>query len=286
MGESLFQTARSKVIEAYRKSGQPFNASTKPYMSTQSFLARVADLDAPNGIAYLVFDSGQVQEWMGYGVGDLVPSLGRTAKDSDTNLGKSRSTNGADDFIIEGMSASVSGVRTNTGRLVGGVPPGALPNLTDPAVRGAVEGSGLVQFMDQGSVISPPQVYSPFNLEDALMTALAPHIAIEFEWDRETVKKIGNLSQIPEGAAKSFLRSHGDPRTDDRYKIPEGYLWRRDGQPDSEFVARGRLDYSVVVPINLITYPNQTPQLLVPVAVAVEIQFRLHGLSVRIPGQN
>ncbi len=215
MGEPLFQTARTKVIDAYKKAGQQFNASTKPYMSTQSFVARVADVDATNSIAYLVFDAGQSQEWFGYGVGDLVTSLGRVAKDSDTNLGKARSTNGADDFIIEGMSASVAGVRVTTGKSASS--PGA---LVDPVVIAAVSGQGQVQFMDQGSILTPPQVFSPFNLEDSLMTALAPHIAIDFTWDRETTKKIGNLSQIPEGAAKSFLRAHGDPRTDDTFRQP------------------------------------------------------------------
>ncbi len=125
--------------------------------------------------------------------------------------------------------------------------------------------------------------------KDALMTAIAPHIQIAFEWDRQRVEKIGTLDQIPEGAAKSFLRANGSPQTSERYRIPEGYLWRRDGQTDSEFVVRGRLLRSVLIPMSGILFPTAvagTPTGRAPAIIQLDILTRLHGLSCKPPSRN
>ena len=293
MSDALFVTQRSKLVEAYKNAGQPFNANTKPYKSTASFLGVTVQAIGTSA-AFLVFGAQQRVEWFGYGLGQavagtsgLISAAGLTAMEDDTNLSKARSTNGAEDFVIEGISASRRNVRaawTTTAIATSGISGGI---ASDSNVNNAL--NGLLPLLDPAALFVPPQVSSPFNLEETLMTAIAPHIAIEFEWDRQRVEKIGTLDQIPEGAAKSFLRANGDPRTDNRYRIPEGYLWRRDGQTDSEFIVRGTLQRAVIIPLSTVTFPTtlttaQNAQY--PTACALDIVLRLHGLSVRLPSHN
>lgn len=283
--DALFATQRRKIYEAYKEAGQPFQASTKPYKSTVTFVWQIANDISASGVSFAVAELGQKNEWFGYKLNDVVPSGNpagyRTAVESDTNLSKPRNTNGAEDFVIEGMSASCRNTRIAYGTSSAVLPAG----YTDANVINSL--LGLNSMLDPGSLVTPPQVNSPFNLEQVLMRAIAPHIAVEFEWDRSKVVKMGTLEQIPEGAANSFLRSHGDPRTDDRYRIPEGYLWRREGQPDSEFIVRGTLAETVVVPLLNIQLPTSaTPATAVPTFIYMDVVLRLHGLSVKLPTRN
>jgi hypothetical protein len=283
--DSLFATARTNVIEAYKKAGQSFLANTKPYKSKATFLWNYSGSfnatagDPTNG--YLICRKGQVVEWFSYGLGDIVAGSNAgdailTADENDTNLAKGRSTNGAEDFVIESISATLSDIRQKA--------TGTVPGTTDdPDLQ--LLAQGKVPFLDPAAIITPPQLMSPFNLESALMSALAPNVSIEFEWDRGRIIKVGTLDQIPEGGAKSFLRANGDPRTDDRYKIPEGYVWRRDGQPDSEFIVRGTVRRSVVIPVTLALPPGAENHIL-PTFVFTDIVLRLHGLGVRLPSGN
>ena len=282
-GKVLFATQRRIMYDSYAAAGQPFSASTKPYKSTVSFGGAVVNNVAAVGVSFLVFPV-QRREWFSYKLGDPVPGnellpTYRTALESDTNISKPRTTNGAEDFVVEGMSASCRNTRL---QYAAGSIPAA---ITDINVLGALE--GLVSMLDPGSLVSPPQVNSPFNLEQAIYRAIAPHIAVEFEWDRSKVVKIGTLEQIPEGAANSYLRTSGSPDTNDRYRIPEGYLWRREGQPDCEFITRATLVEPVVIPLLNIQLPSSvTAVTAVPFAVYTDCVLRLHGLSVKLPTRN
>jgi hypothetical protein len=217
-----------------------------------------------------------------------------TSLEDDTNISKPRSTNGSEDYIIEGMSVTSRSVRaaflavdiTAMNALLGIQTSGAAV-APDADLTGLQ--TGQVPIYDPGALLIPPQVQSPINLENTLLSAIAPHIGIEFEWDRGRVEKIGTLDQVPEGAAKSFLRANGDPRTDNRYKIPEGYIWRRDSQPDSEFIVRGTLLRSVAIPVSGITFPSGvsgTPTGRMPAIVSLDLCLRVHGLAVKLPSRN
>ena len=130
------------------------------------------------------------------------------------------------------MSASNRSIRITYNAADGGTGTGAGTNLadvTDPDALNAIRAG--VPIYDPGALYTPPQIQSPFNLEAGLYRQLAGHISVEFEWDRGRIVKMGTLEQIPEGAANSYLRAVGEPSTNDRYRIPEGYLWRREGQP-------------------------------------------------------
>lgn len=288
--EVLFQTQRKKVLAQFEKAGQPFLASTKPYKSTRQLVATVFDVQNPGGAnpltAFAVFLPNQILEFFAYGIGDNIAygtvtgttSGSRLALESDTNQAKGRQTN-TEDFIIEGISCSCKGARI--AYAAANIP----ATFTNENVIKAVNGTAAL--MDPGSLVTPPQVYSPFNLENALFSAVQPNLTIDFDWDRKRTMKVGTLEEIPEGAAKSFLRASGDPRNDNRYRVPEGLIWRREGEPDGLFVAKATLLEPVVVPINLIALDvtagvDNVP----PTHIFLDIVMRVHGLSVSIPSEN
>jgi hypothetical protein len=285
----IFMTQRRRILQAYQQANEPFSASTKPYKSTVSFVFQGTNTVIASSVRWLVAQQGQILEWFSYKIGDPVPgnidnvSVGyRAATEDDTNISKARTTNGAEDFIIEGMSATNRGQRVNYADGTG-----AVLNTTesDPVVSAALVGQ--VPIFDPGALYVPPQVQSPFNLENGLYRALSPLISVEFEWDRSKVVKIGTLEQLPEGAANSYLRSSGEPSTNDRYRIPEGYLWRREGQPDSEFITRGRLNEPLAVPVLSIFAPSETTPVVNTIGrVLLDVVMRLHGLSVKLPSRN
>jgi hypothetical protein len=286
----IFMTQRRRILEAYKDAGEPFSASTKPYKSNVTFAFQGADTITASSVRWLVARQGQILEWFSFKIGDPVPgnidnvSLGyRAATEDDTNLSKARTTNGAEDFIIEGMSCTNRGIRIN---YLDGVGAGSyVSDVSDPDVVGSLQGQ--VPIYDPGALYSPPQVQSPFNLENGLYRALAPLVSVEFEWDRSKVVKIGTLEQLPEGAANSYLRAGGEPSTNDRYRIPEGYLWRREGQPDSEFITRGRLNEPLAVPVLSVFLPASVTPVVANIGrVLLDVVVRLHGLSVKLPTRN
>jgi hypothetical protein len=292
MNEPLFQTQRKKVIDAYKAAGEPFVASTKPYKSTVSWVFTRANTITASSVSWLIARGGQRLQWFSYKIADVVPGNNilsipyRTATEADTNLSKASTTNGAEDFIIEGLSASNRSIRISYAAADGGTPgSAAASDLTDIDALNAVRAG--VPIYDPGALYAPPQVQSPFNLESGLYRTLAGHISLEFAWDRGRIVKIGTLEQIPEGAANSYLRAVGEPSTNDRYRVPEGYLWRREGQPDSEFVTTGVLTEPVAVPIlNVATPSSVTPTVAVLGLVFLDVTLRLHGLSVKLPSRN
>jgi len=285
MSQDLFMTQRRAMIEAYKVAGQPFSASTKPYKSTVSWQWSSAVNSTISSVGWLVARTGQTLAWFSYKIGDAVPgnvNTYRPATEADTNVSKARTTNGAEDFVIEGMSASNRSIRANA---AGGG--GSSFFTTDPDVLSAYV--GLAPIIDPAALFIPPQIQSPFNLENAMYRAMAGHIAVEFEWDRSKVVKMGTLEQLPEGAANSYLRASGEPSTNDRYRVPEGYLWRREGQPDSEFIVRGTLTEAVCMPYIMVAQPNNTTVASAAAAVGsvfLDSVIRLHGLSVKLPSRN
>lgn len=278
-----FVRQRTKLLQQYVAMGQPYEAKTKPYKSTQQFTWDVVDpmpaAGAAQTIAHAVLRVNQLVEWFSYKLGEQIAygpaGSQRLAVESDTNLSKPRQTNGVEDLIIEGISATNKSARVQyTTTLFTG---------TDADDIAAYIGTRAI--FDPASLASPPQVFSPFNLEMPMFEQLKPLCAIEFQWDRRRVERIGTLDEIPEGGAKSFLRASGDPRTDNRYRVPEGYLWRREGQPDSEFVTRGTIAEASVMPISLIaTQGNATLNL--PLHLFLDVTLRLHGLALSLPSSN
>ena len=281
MADPTFVTQKTKLITQYNALNQPYEAKTKPYKSSQQFIWNVVDpfpAVTPT-MAHAILRQNTQVTWFGYKLGDNIPfgipGVTRTALESDTNLSKPRQTNGVEDMVIEGISATCKSARV---AYAAGV-----PAVTDVDDISAYAGGRAIY--DPAALGTPPQLWSPFNSEMVLFEAMKPLTAIEFEWDRRRVEKIGTLDEIPEGGAKSFLHASGDPRTDNRYRIPEGYLWRREGMPDSEFITRGTVAEAVVVPISLVALIGGAV-LIVPTQLFIDVTIRLHGLALSLPSAN
>ncbi|OFW65959.1 MAG: hypothetical protein A2Y74_05350 [Actinobacteria bacterium RBG_13_63_9] len=280
----LFQTQRARVLGLYKENAQPFIASTMPYHSVRSLAFNIVDIDETNGLAFAVARRGQFMDFFGYGVGDRI-QLGNVqnfqASEAETNLAKGKSTNGAADFIIEGigMSCRAMLIQYSTGS---GVITPAAP--TDPDVVACM--AGTLPIWDPASIVMVPQGQSPANLENGLFQALMPLLSLEFEWDRKRTAKLGVCDLLPQAGGASYLRANGVPSSDNRYEIPEGYVWRRDGEPDGEFVARVTLERALVVPISLRSLITTPTDFAAPLNLQIELLMRLYGLEVQLPSAN
>lgn len=280
----LFQTQRSRVLDLYKEAKQPFIASTMPYHSVQALEFEIAEVDTTNGVAMAVARRGQRLDFFSYGVGDRI-NLGAQANfratEAETNLAKGKSTNGAADMIVEGIGLSsralyIQNTNGSTGILA--------RTVTDEDVLGALNAS--VPIWDPASILVVPQGQSPANLENGLFQALMPLLSLEFEWDRKRTAKLGVCDLLPQAGGASYLRANGVPASENRYEIPEGYVWRRDGEPDGEFLARCTLERPLVVPISLRSMITSPTTFVEPQGIWLEVTMRLFGLEVQLPSAN
>lgn len=287
MSEIGFSTQRRRLLEAYAKSGEAIMARTLPYHSTsviQIDVVDVAGAAAPD-VAYGVVRKNQVCTFFNYGVGDQIflgGSANVRATEADTNQGKGASTNGAQDFVIEGVSLQLRNVRckyaANAGNLYGTDP-------TDPDVLASFAGDAALY--DPAAINMPPQISSPFNLEMGVWQSLMGLCSIDFLFDRKRTEKIGTADLIPCASAKSQFRANGTALNSNLYRIPEGYLWRRDGQPDSELNVNLTVQRPLVIPMNgIIPYPAGAAASAFPTTIWLELTMRLFGLAVDLPSAN
>lgn len=279
MEKQIFKTKREEVVDAYTDHGAPFEASTKPYHSTRSLRFEVLDADVVTGVAWALAERGQRLDFFSYGVGQDIDLGGgqRAANGADTNLAKAKSTNGAADYVIEGVGFHNRGMRLE-------MPDGYEVGIVDPRIRQSV--TAVAPSFDPGSLIMPPQFQSPFNLENGSFQSLLGYCSLEFEWDRKRTEKLGVVDLLPQAGAQSYLRANGVPAADNKYRIPEGYIWRRDGQPDSEFNARVELEEHLVIPIVFGPEPVTQAANIAPLFVNLDIVMRLYGLEVELPSGN
>lgn len=285
--EPIFLTQRNRLLNAYKKAQQTIVAHTIPYHSTGVLRGQVVENNtsvAP-GVAFLKFAANQQIVFFGYGVGDQVQLGGaggfQTATEAETNLGKAASTNGAQDFIIEGVGFHCRGQRNQFAE-------GAAPvtNVTDLGVLNALRGNSPIY--DPAAIVMPPQVQSPFNLENGIFQALLGQASVEFLFDRQRIEKIGTLDLLPQAGAQSYLRANGTPESSNRYRIPEGYLWRKDGMSDSDLTVTITLRRDLIVPINRVNNWIDTEGTVnyAPTDVYLECVMRLYGLAVNMPSDN
>jgi hypothetical protein len=281
-----FQTGRQVVTAGYEKyakeNGVPYHVASFPYHSTQSLRFDVVDTDTASQVGFAVARAGQKMQFFSYGVGQpvILGGLQRPSTEADTNLGKARSTNGAADFVIEG-----AGFSHRCHRPV--MPAGYFtPPLTDPSARNAL--TGQTPMFDPSAIIVPPQHMSPFMLEQGDFQALLGLMSLQFQFDRKAMEPLGIVDLLPQAGAKSLLRANGEPESANRYKIPEGFIWRRQGEPGSDLVVIVALEEDVVIPITFGTPPfgqnagTPTP----PVAVHVDMVLRLYGPEFSILSGN
>jgi hypothetical protein len=288
-GDQGFSSARKTLLEQYDKDNIVFLATTRPYKSTVQFTFDVVvGLGGPPTVmAHAILRANQNVEWFGYGIGDQIPNgpagVFRRAAGDDTNQSRGRRTNGVEDFVIEGISLTRKGIRI---AYPDADVPAAVTASNDPDVIGMYEGT--TESDDPGSLLFPPEAESPLTLRDVFGQAILPQCAVQFVWDRRRFIPIGTADQIPEGGAKSFLQANGVPETMNRYKIPEGYVWRRTDKPDGDFVAQGQIGNPRGIPVtNIALSGSIDPADLVQASqIFVDVAMRVHGLGLAQPGQN
>lgn len=291
-----FVTQRKLLIDGYVAKGGAFVAQTKPYKSTATIMFDVVDAygGPPATMAHAVAARQQEVRWFdfaqGQNVNDPLAGRGFPAPGSWTNQGKASETNGNADMVIEGISVSYRPPRFIYDPTAD-APPSPLSSAYVKTMYFGIGSPGAdpvpVVVVDPAALASPPQLGSPFNLEQAIAAAIAPSLYLLLQWNKEQTEYIGSADEIPEGGARSYLRANGQPRVDNRYKIPEGYLWRHPGEVDSQFNVLGRLGEGLVVPLNAIPLFAQTPaDITLPTKIAVDIVMRVHGIQLRRPSTN
>jgi len=285
MAGMQFTTTRDDIFNEYAAEKRQFGCSTRPYISVQTVVFDVLNALPVGGVvmAHAVAKAKQELVWFGFGDGDTLQigseafPLAKKANDADTNLSSGHKTNGVEDFVIEAISSSVQGMRIKYDA-------DDVPASLDGTVEGAY--TGKIKLVDPAALIAPPQFGSPLNLEDVFYEAVAAKISAKLVWDKKGFIPVGTMDQFPEGGARSIIRAHGDPRVDNRYKIPEGYAWRRVDKTDGEFSVQGKLEDAVVIPISLVAFEGADTPLVVPQQIYVDIRMRLHGLGFGKPGRN
>jgi len=275
-----FRTQRERLIQAYDQEDEDYVLSTMPYHSVASLQLTVEDADETNGVCQLVAD---VQEFgffdFGRGRAPIVLGADNAHRPTraDTNLSKSKSTNGASDFVVEGFAMHVRGARA----LIedsGWPGPGA-------SAHALAAQAGTLPVFDPAALLLPPQVHSPFNLEQGLYGCILPFISLVAQFDENTIKPLGTCDLLPQAGAASYLRTSGEPTSDNRFRIDEGYIWRRDGQTDGEFSVMCKVEEPVVIYANLVTPPGgQTP--VAPTTIWLDLVMRVYGVEVEGLGQN
>jgi hypothetical protein len=283
----LWQTQRKIVTEAFDKASKPYIVNTKPLFSTLSLPMDVVAQTgfATNKYAWAVARKGTVLDFFSYGIGD-VTEFGadeRKATPADTNISKGKQTNGAATFVIEGLSCHSPGMYSKDAALTDtGVAP--FPTTSDPDVDAAIAGKRRVA--DPGSILLVPQQYSPFNLENALFQAVAGAMSLDITWDEDRFERIGTLFYTPQGGGGSELRSNGVPLSTNVARVPEGYVWARQGVEDSELVVRATLQQSIVIPITLNDDPNDDTKVCRPSDIYMDLCLKLHGFEFKYPSRN
>lgn len=283
--QELFQTKRQDLLNAYKRNGVPFLATTRGLHSTRSLMFEVVNLSATVG--YLVARRGQQLVFFNYGINesiDLANEPAHRATEADTSLTKGSRTTASADLSIEWITMHPRALKANY------TPVGAPPyqefvvGAADATVALALGGG--VAMVDAFGLIIPAEVGSSATLQHVLYQAVAPHLTCRFEWDNaDRTEKIGTCDQFVEGGGASYLNSNGEPSVNNRFRIPEGFLWARESQPASELQVICQLQNDIVIP-----YTPVAPLIgaVAPILenAYVEIIMRLGGMLLRVPGSN
>lgn len=281
-------TTREKVMQGYEalaEKGGYFTVRSLPYHSVAALQFDVVNQSPTDGVAYAVARRGQELVFFNYGQGDRITLANDPAHRStyaDTNLSKAKSTNGANDYVIEFVSLKCRGIKTqwdvNTHFFLAGT-------TIDPDVALALAAQAPLH--DPTSIASPPELYNPFYLENTVLQGVNNHMECEFLFDQSGTRKLGGSWLFGEGGAASYLRTNGVPSKESRLYIPEGFLWARDGEPDSDFTAFLRLRSPIVIPISGIVEPYDSSTTVVfPTHFWLEIMMTVWGVEIGLPSSN
>lgn len=275
---NLAPTAREKIVAPYIERGQPHEFRSTPVSVAGQMRADIVAHSA--SIAFVVFAPQEVK-LARKGIGDDI-QYGRTnseATEAETNLQKGGSTDGARDMAIEGIQLSGLGTLLDYygggTRLGWGEGGGAAPD-NERVVR-ALNGESML--VDPFGLVVPPQLQSPYLLEDTLFVNLMRLTSLELKLDTSRPFNMGCARLFPGSAGASLLRSTGEPLNSNVFSFPEGILWQRDGKADSDLAITLKLQRELVMPISPVTLPGGSAP-TIPLHVYQRIGVDLLGVSV------
>lgn len=280
-------SAADQLFAEFALSGAPFEQWSRCYYSTACVGFTVVEPHPTAGptMAHAKILAGTVVQFFIAGLdGNIADGKGgmRAQDISDTNLAKGRVLQAGCKFAFDSMSLTHKCTKIVYPTSVFGA-----EVVTDTSVLGAY--AGTVPIYDPATIATPGPVMAPGNLEDPFMEALQTNAYLEFQWDRREIREITRLDGIPEGGAKSALKSRGLGYTDNRTKLPEGYVWNGDGSPaDTMLTAKVTVGSDLVIPFPLIAgvlglTPGTKP---LPTNIIVELTLRLHGEEFGAIGSN
>jgi hypothetical protein len=288
--EQSFQTKRTELLSLYDKNGVPYLATTRGLHSCRSLQFDVVNLGAAGAIGYLIARKGQTLAFFNYGIGENIELAGNTAHratEADTSLTKGSRTTASADLSIEWITMHPRGIKAAF------VEAAATPIFPDfvatvnPVDVVTAMLRGQAPLADPFANILAPEIGSSATLEHVMYHLIAPHMTCRFEWDNaDRTEKMGTCDQFVEGGGASYLHANGEPSVNNRFRIPEGFLWARESQPASELQVLCQLQNDVVIPY------KPPASLLVGGAFPVmthawvEINMRLGGMLLRVPGSN
>lgn len=285
----LFRTKRSELLALYAKNGVPFLATTRGLHSVRSLRFDVQNLDAGGAIGFLVAQAGQELDFFNYAQGNQIELAGSPnfrATEAETSLTTARRTTASADLSVEWITMGARGIKAQY------TPAAQTPlypdfvatvNPTD-GVTQALAGQACVA--DPFALVLPAEVGSSATLEHVLYHLVAPHLTLRFEWDNaDRTEKMGTCDQFVEGGGASYLHANGEPSVNNRFRIPEGFLWAREGQPAGDMHVIATLRNNVVIPY---TPPASLLSTGFPdmIAAWVELKLRVGGMLLRVPGSN
>jgi hypothetical protein len=273
------KTARDRILEPYESTGQDYEFRSTPISSVNQFVGNVVDV--ANGAAFLVFDAQELV-YFRTGLGERIDfgAASVPASDAETNLQKGGSTDGARDMAVEGITFQQ---QANCVTFFSGATAlsGFGTNPSDPRVISALRGNGVI--CDPFGLIVPPQLQSPYLLEEAVFQQIIKHSTISVELDTSRPFKLGGADLCPASTGNSSLRASAGAGL--VFKFDEGIAWMRDSKPDSDMNVRVKLHRPVVVPISLTTFPGGNA-VTAPTTVYLRALMRLHGVSVTALASN
>ena len=271
------KTKLQEIAEAYEAAGQPYWQNTRPLHSVQSIQWDVLVADTANSRAILCARAGQTLAFFSYGIGSQIQLSGNPntrATEAETTITKALETNN-DDFAIDWVGVIHRGNKVSYAS--------NSFSDTDPILLAAMLGQKAI--VDPFSYRLPPEAGSPALLESAIFQALLPYIALRIEWDNGSrTEKLGTMDQFTQGGGALYLHANGEPSSEARVMIPEGYSWTRPGQPGSQLQALGILTQDVVLPISLVNPSGAAA--IAPDHIYTEIMLRLGGVHFLTPSSN
>src|ERR1700761_9435954 len=290
---------RERVIQAWRgaKAGResldPI-LKQKTYRSTLPVTFKVGNPWSVSGVltgafATLLPTPDNELQFFSYGINNQIPtgftvngSSTYKATKNDTNQSKGKNTNGGEVVGIEAISTSV--VSMGVAYAQADLDASSLPT----SVKNQLNGSQSVYLRDPGSILTPPQVDSPANLENPWMDAWFSSTTFTPQFDTTSHNPLGAWDEAGEGGARSYLKAHGDPTAHNKYRLPDGLLWMPEGSEGSDFVMIAQPTHPIMMALsNPITLPGG-PGLVFPAEIVMNVAIKLqcfvaHGVQPNQP---